>query len=92
MLLNALSLIPLKPIVQICACTKYLALATCHNNAFYAVIAVEKCVCGFELRLHGWCEGIVVLWAVQGQDDDGRVARVVRCADLGEGEGVVGVW
>jgi hypothetical protein len=48
------------------------------NNAFDAFIGVEQSIRAFDLVHHGCREGIVVVGAVQGEDDDRRFGGVVR--------------
>lgn len=61
-----------------------------HNDAFHAVVGVKHGVRVFDLGAHRVREGIVVVGAVQGEDDDGGLGGVVARLDLREGEGVVG--
>jgi hypothetical protein len=58
-----------KSLLQICARAENPSLSG-KNNAFDAFIGVEQCVCVFDFVHHGCREGIVVVGAVQGEDDD----------------------
>lgn len=91
MLINLLLLLPIKPQLQIRTRAENLAGASEHD-AFHAVVCVEERVRVLELEHHGVGEGIVVLRAVEREDDDGRVLFVVLRLDLREGEVVVGFW
>lgn len=78
-----------KPIIQIRARTKDPSMAR-HNDASHALVYIEHGVCGFQLRLHCVGECIVVLRAVECEDDDGCIFGMVLSADLGKREVVVG--
>lgn len=81
---------------QVGAGAEHLARAG-DDDAADAVVEVEESEGFFELFGHcGLREGIVFLWAVEGEDQNRGWGRggcgVVGDLDLGVGEGGVGVW
>lgn len=78
-----------EPNLQICPRAKDAPRPRDHD-APDALVPIEQLVHGHHLRHHGVGEGIVLVGAVQREDDDAGVWGVVLGADLRPGEGVVG--
>ena len=84
---------PNKPDLQVRAGAEHAAVAG-HDDAFDAIVGVEEGEGFFHFGHEGGGEGVVVVGAVEGEDDDGGRGRgaggVVGEFDLGVGEGGVG--
>lgn len=92
MILHLLRLRPIcalpEPNVQICARAKNASVAR-HNDTFDALVDIEHGVRRLDLLAHRVCEGIVVLRAVERENDDRWLFFMVLGADLRELEVVV---